>query len=325
MIDLRHLRYFVTTAEMLNFTHAAEKLLVTQPTLSESIRELETELGTELFIRSTRHVSLSWPGMILLDETRRILRLIDNAVRLTREAADTDAVTLRVGVIEDQEPGILSKALARCRLLLPGMRPVIHVLPTALQLRALQSERLDLGIVIAPIEADGITMDLLWSEPLVLAMSRDHGLARQASTSIAGLSGEALILPDASVSPGYHGRILELCRAHGFAPKAVEHTFHIDMWLTQVAAGFGIALIPASIDTTRWPGIAVVPLTDAEATAPVMAAWRTENSSSALLAFVAALKSSRLVSPSVSGSSVGRSRSTPSGRPASGRKSDPPP
>ena len=192
MIDLRHLRYFAMTAEELNFTHAAEKLRVTQPTLSASIRELETEVGTELFIRSTRHVSLSWPGAILLGETRRILRLVDEAVQLAREAADADAVTLRVGVIENQEPGILSTALARCRHLLPGLRPIIHVLPTALQLRALQQYRIDLAIVVGPAAIENITVNLLWLEPLVAVVARGHALARPASATVADFRDEVL-------------------------------------------------------------------------------------------------------------------------------------
>src|SRR5579863_9873687 len=107
-MDLRHLRHFEATAEELSFSRAAENLHITQPALSESIRELETELGTELFIRSTRHVSLTWPGKILLEEAKRILRITDQAVRLTREAAVGDAGTLRVGVMEDHQPGIVS-------------------------------------------------------------------------------------------------------------------------------------------------------------------------------------------------------------------------
>jgi DNA-binding transcriptional LysR family regulator len=327
MIDLRHLRYFMTMAEELNFTHAAEKLLVTQPTLSESIRELENELGTELFIRSTRHVSLTWPGAILLGETKRILRLLDDAVRLTREAADADAVTLRVGVVENQDPGILSKALARCRHLLPRLRPIIHVLPTALQLRALQHRRIDVGIIFGPATVEGLTVDLLWQEPLAAILPRDHALARLASVTVAQFRDETLILPDSAISPGYRDLLIELCRVGGFEPKATEQTFHLETWLSQVASRFGVAFMPVSIDVSRQPEVAVVPLSDSAAHIPVMAAWRADDASPAMLAFVAALKSSRLAS-GVAASRASSAPFPPASPPeplASGQRRDLPP
>jgi DNA-binding transcriptional LysR family regulator len=321
MVDLRHLRYFVTTAELLNFTHAAEKLLVTQPTLSESIRELEADLGTELFIRSTRRVRLSWPGEILLGESRRILRLIDDAIRLTREAADADAVTLRLGVIEEQDPGILSRALARCRYLLPRFQTVVYVLPTVLQLRALEHNQIDLAIVIGPVAMAGITCELLWSEPLVAALPRGHSMERRSNVTVTELRDEVLVLPDRAVSPGYHDLLIELCRANGFDPKCTEQTFHFEIGLSEVASGLGIAFVPGSIDVTRQPDITAVPLIDGAAVVPVMAARRSDDASSALLAFIAALRSSRLsMAPDASRVSPTASPSSSSVQPASGQK-----
>ena len=330
-IQMRHLRYFQTTAELLNFTLAAEKLCVTQPTLSESIRELEIELGTELFVRSTRRVSLSWPGEVLLSETRRILRLIDDAVRMTREAAAADAVTLRVGVIDDRDPGVLSRALARCRNLLPGLRATVHVLPTALQLQALQRKQLDLGIVVGPVEAAGIAAEHLWSEPLVAIVARSHPLARRSSVAIAEFRDDVFVLPHPAASPGYYNLVLDLCRANGFEPKAGGRSAHFMTRLNQVALGCGVAFVPAACDVTQWPDIVAVPLTDGNVSLTVMAVWRVDDVSSALLSVVALLKSSRLpVAADAACASAERARppravSPQSGRHASVQTSDRPP
>lgn len=297
-MDLRHLRHFEATAEALSFSRAAETLHITQPALSESIRELEAELGTELFIRSTRHVSLTWPGKILLDEAKRILRITDQAVGLTRAAAIGDAGTLRVGVMEDRQPGIVSKALARSRHLLPELRLIIHVLPTAVQLRALAGNHIDCALVIGPVSAEGIAVEFLWSEALIAAVPRDHELAQRLSMTLSALRNEVLILPDVAVSPGYHDKLIELCRGRGFEPLCSERAFHLETWLSLVGSGFGIALVPASVDTTRHPHVATVRVIDSDATIPIMAAWREGDTSPALLAFIAALKSSRLASAS---------------------------
>lgn len=295
-VDLRHLRHFEATAEALSFSRAAESLHITQPALSESIRELEAELGTELLLRSTRHVSLTWAGKVLLDEARRILRITDQAVRLTREAGVGDAGTLRVGVMEDRQPGIVSKALARSRHLLPELRLIIHVLPTAVQLRALAAHHIDFALVIGPVSAEGIALEFLWSEALIAAVPRDHELAQRPSMTLSALRHEVLIPPDVAVSPGYHAKLIDLCRARGFEPLCSERAFHLETWLSLVGSGFGIALIPASVDTTRHEQVATVRVIDSDATIPIMAAWREGDPSPALPAFVAALKSSRLIS-----------------------------
>ncbi len=321
-MDLRHLRHFEATAEELSFSRAAENLHITQPALSESIRELEAQLGTELFIRSTRHVSLTWPGKILLDEARRILRITDHAVRLTREAAAGDAGRLRVGVIEDHQPGIVSKALARSRHLLPELRLIVHVLPTAVQLRALAANHIDCALLIGPVSADRIVVELLWSERLVAALPRDHALAGQPSMALSALRNEVLILPDLAVSPGYHGKLIELCRTQGFEPLCSERAFHLETWLDLVESGFGIALIPASVDTTRHAHVATVRLSDSDATIPIMAAWREGDALPALPTFVAALKSSSLASAPLSPALADSHRSSSGAPPASGQTPD---
>lgn len=323
-VDLRHLRHFEATAEALSFSRAAESLHITQPALSESIRELETELGTELLLRSTRHVSLTWPGKILLEEAKRIIRMTDQAVRLTREAAVGDGGTLRVGVMEDREPGIVSKALARSRHLLPELRLVIHVLPTAVQLRALAADHLDCALLIGPVSAEGIVVEFLWAEPLVAAVPRDRELAQRSSIALSALRHEILILPDVTVSPGYHAKLIELCRARGFEPLCAERAFHLETWLNLVGSGFGIALIPASVDTTRHEHVATVRVIDSDATIPIMAAWREGAPVQALPAFVAALKSSRLISgvPSPAPTPGGPEPSS-GAAPASGQTRDP--
>lgn len=292
-IDLRHLRYFVAVAEELSFSRAAERLHITQPALSESIRELEAHLGADLFVRSSRHVSLTWPGTVLLDEARRILRMVQEASALARDAAAGDKAVLRVGVVDDHQPGIVSKALARVRHLLPELRLALYDLPTALQLQAIRDGRLDVGLIIGPVAAEGVVAETLWTEPLVAALPLEHPQAKGSSLALTDLQQEAMILPDPAVSPGYHARVLDLCRVAGFTPRRTERSFHFDTMLAQVAAGIGVALVLSSLDITRRSGVVAVPLTDGDATVPVMMARRREDGAPDLAAFSAAVTSSR--------------------------------
>jgi DNA-binding transcriptional LysR family regulator len=324
-VDLRQLRYFVAIAEELSFRQAAEKLLITQPALSESIHELEIELGAELFARSGRRVSLTWPGVVLLDEARRILRITEDALRLTREVAAAGASALRVGVVEGHQPGLMSKALARARHLLPELRLTLYVLPTAVQLRALAADHIDVGLVVGSVAVDGVAVELLWWERLVAAMPRGHALAGHSGVTLSELRDLVFVPPDPTISPGYHERLVELCRGRGFEPRHAGSAFHLETWLNLVGSGFGIGLIPASVDTTRHPDIAAVTVTDADATIPIMAAWRTADPPPALSAFLAALKSSRpAAEPSSHAFARGSPPPSPDARRANAQMPDPP-
>jgi DNA-binding transcriptional LysR family regulator len=209
--------------------------------------------------------------------------------------------------------------------LLPELRLIVHVLPTAVQLRALAANHIDFALVIGPVSAEGIMVELLWSEALVVALPRDHALVRQPSMALSALRNEIFILPDLAVSPGYHGKLIELCRARGFEPLCSERAFHLETWLSLVESGFGIALIPASVDTTRHAHVATVRLVDSDATIPIMAAWREGDALPALPAFVAVLKSSRRASPPLSPAPSRESPASSSGAPpASGQTPDRP-
>lgn len=297
-MDIRQLRHFVSVSKERSFTDAAEKLGITQPALSESVRELEAELGVTLLLRGGRHrLSLTWPGATLYDEAQRILRLTEDASALTRAAATVDRQTLRLGVFEHGEPGVASKALARCRIVLPEMKLLIHVLPTGHQLRALRDGQIDLGIVIGPVGAADLIAELLWQEPLRAALLGDHPLSQNSAITVAELCGLPLILPPADLSAGYCATVLALFRAAGITPRTDECLLHWDTGLGLVAAGAGVVLIPAALDITRFPNIVAVSIDDKDATVPIMAAWRSADPANAsILACVAALKSSRIPS-----------------------------
>lgn len=323
-MDLRRLRYFVVTAEELNFSRAAERLHVTQPTLSGSIRQLEIELGAELFIRSGRHIVLSWPGSVLLDQARRILRIVADAVEATRGAVASDLAMLRVGAVDSNQPGILSKAFARSRYLLPELSLSVYALSTARQLRVLTDKCIDVGLVIGLVEGHAVAAEILWTEPLVMAVASGHPMSGRPSIDFKELEGASIIAPDPEADPGYHAGIVKCCRDAGFEPQISDHAGHWETMLNLVSAGVGVALIPTSLDTTRYPNVATVPMRDVGAEVPIVAAWRQGEDSPTLHAFIAALKSSRFASKERSAESQPRRAAFSRGAPsASGKMPDP--
>src|SRR5690625_2621644 len=182
MFDLRQLRYFVAVAETLNFTRAAQRLHLSQPPLSQQIRALEEDLGVRLFDRNRRHVALTEPGRLFLDEARKILAQVDAARVTAIEAAAGHKGRLRLAY-----PASLSFHRALPQTLLrfssknPGIHVELHEMYTESQYAALVAGQIDVGLVRAtPKErsmAAQVDVDIIDHEPLLLALPSSHPLA----------------------------------------------------------------------------------------------------------------------------------------------------
>ncbi|MDX2935513.1 LysR family transcriptional regulator [Streptomyces ipomoeae] len=177
-MELRHLRYFLAVAETRHFGKAAEALRMAQPPLSQAIRRLESELGVELFARTTRQVALTGAGEVFRTDVERILKAVDEVVaRAGRFAAGVEGV-LRVGLTGSASYRQLP-ALARLlkREMPHVMMEVRTEMLTPAQEAALVERRLDVGVLRPPVREEGLTHRPLADEPLVVAVPEEHWLA----------------------------------------------------------------------------------------------------------------------------------------------------
>ena len=178
-IELRHLRYFLAVAEEQHFTRAAGKLNVTQPTLSQQIRELEGQLNLALFDRVGRRVKLTAAGEMLLPHARRVMRELMEAQTALDELHGLKRGALRVGIVQTVNACVIPEIVARFSEAHPGIQVTCEEMAVADIESDLESGRLDLGISFLPTTRKSLTEQKLFAEELVAVVAADHALAKR--------------------------------------------------------------------------------------------------------------------------------------------------
>ncbi len=283
-MELRHLRYFVAVAEHLSFGRAAERLHISQPPLSRQIRALEDELGAPLFSRTRRSVRLTAAGAALLPEARRLLRDADALQAGARRLAAGAVGTLALGFISVAAYNLLPQLAPEFRRRHPGIKLVLQEATSDVQLGALAQGELDVGLVLPPVEAPGLEYAPLLHDTLVAALPAGRG--GKGPVAVGALRHEPFILFPRRVGTSLHDAIVGVCRRAGFAPRVAQEAIQMQTIISLVAAGMGIALVPAALRKLRRAGVVYRPLTDRAARVEIGVAWRAADDAPAVQAFV---------------------------------------
>ncbi len=261
MIDLRRLQLFVAVAEELHFGRAAGRVGMAQPPFSQQIRRLEAELGVELLVRNSRHAALTAAGGELLESARDILRRRDMLVERVRRTARGEAGTLRLGFAASSAIGILPRIVRRLREVLPDVILELDDRDGMDVAAAIRAGALDVAIVRAPFEANGIEVEPLHSETFVVVLPVGHALSERVQLAPGELAGIPLILFPRAASPGLHDTIIRMCIGAGFSPTIVQEA---NAWLSVLAlveSGLGITVAPRSAASTCPSTVTCVPIT----------------------------------------------------------------
>ncbi|THF62800.1 LysR family transcriptional regulator [Pseudothauera nasutitermitis] len=276
-MELRHLRYFVAVAETLSFTRAAERLHIAQPPLSMQIRDLEEELGARLFERGRRKVALTEAGARFLEHARAILARAAHAADEARRAAAGELGELRIGITSSLPyTEMLPDLLASFRRRYPQVRLQLRELFTTAQFQALAAGELDIGLVRVEAGAapSGIELREIGRDPLNLVVPATHRLARRAAVGFAELTEEEFVTFPPGTGTGLPDKLRQLALAAGFEPRIVQTAREATTQIGLVAAGLGLAMLPAPLACVRVPRVRYLPLSDAGADFPLALAWR---------------------------------------------------
>lgn len=240
-MEIHQLRYFVAVAETGNFTRAAERTFVAQPSLSQQIIKLEGELGHKLFHRLGRKAVLTEAGAVFIERARRILFEIDDAAKELRDGPALER-TIVVGAIPTLAPFILPQLLDRAKSAYPHL--IVHTLEAfrADIVAAVVAGELDLGLASLPIQDHRLSIEPLFSEPLLLVVGRSHRFARQETVSASDLEAETFVLLGNSSS--LTAQIQRFCGDHDFQPKIGYRCAQISTVKSLVGLGFGISILP---------------------------------------------------------------------------------
>ena len=287
-MELRHLRYFVAVAEELHFTRAAERLHIAQPPLSQQIRALEDELGVQLLLRTRRSVALTDAGAALLERARAMLAQAQALPEELRRIARGEAGELRIGFTSTLPlTKVLRDVVADHRRSHPDVALNLREMHSQLQFDSLRRGELDVGLVRYNERApEGIRLRLLRRDPLRLVVPAGHRFARRKSVTIADCRDEAFIGFPGDAGTGTGPLLKRLAAQAGFEPRIAQEAREATTQIGLVAAGLGIAVLPAPLEAVRIEGVHYVPLAG-EGTMLVMSvATRADEASERVLSFV---------------------------------------
>ena len=290
-MDLRHLRYFIAVAEELHFRRAAERLNISQPPLSQQIKLLELELGTTLFERTNRRVTLTQAGRLFLPEARAVMRHAERAGEVARKAHRGELGELRIGFFPSAPlvPEV-SRAIRAFRETYPGVQLVLNEVESSEQPVALLEEREDIALVrsmASPVVPVGLMSRVLVNEPLVVALRHDHPLNRiKGSLPIQALAEEQFVFYGDRMGTTLPRLVVELCNKAGFEPRIAQLANANTTMIGLVAAGLGIAIVPNALGRLVHADVRVRALARCKATVAVAVLTRAPKPTKLVKAFL---------------------------------------
>ncbi|MFD7444716.1 LysR family transcriptional regulator [Streptomyces sp. NPDC059909] len=247
-MQFQQLQYFVAVAETRHFTRAAERVHVSQPSLSQQVRALEKELGAELFSRARGNIALTDAGEALLPLARRILADADTARHEVQELAQLRRGRIRLGATPSVCTGLLPDVLRAFHDLHPGIELLIEEGGSHDLVRELARGALDLALVVLPLPTPSpalTTVELLQEDLVVVSSAAAEAPVPRRAARIADLHGVPLVM----FRHGYDLRELTVaaCRAEGFEPSFTVEGGEMDAVLGFVRAGLGVAVVPQMV------------------------------------------------------------------------------
>jgi len=259
-MELRHLRYFVAVAEEVNFRKAAERLHMATPPLSVQIRNLEREIGVELFSRAGRNIRITEAGRAFLHHARQTLAHANGGIAVARRAANGEIGHLSIGYNTPAEFRIIPKVVPAYRRKWPDVHLAFRRLENSQIIEALRRNELDVGFVCLPIPTGEFEAHELTHEPLVAVLPAEHPLATSPSVSIKDLLREPMILFPKVLDPESYNQIEQLFMRAGSAVNAVYELENSLSIINFVAMGIGCSILPDYARRIRIDGIVYKPL-----------------------------------------------------------------
>jgi DNA-binding transcriptional LysR family regulator len=258
-MELRHLRYFVAVAEELSFTAAARRLHLSQPPLSQQIRELELELGTPLFERTSRRVELTAAGAGFLAHARAILAEAERAREDVQAIGAGRVGIIRIGSTGSVLLGPLAGLIAAFGRAHPGIAVRLREMGPDEQVAALEARRIDVSFLRHPPPDTGLVAETAWREEVGVCLPIGHPLTASPRLPLAALDGHDLV--SLRLRDSRFARYLnDCCVRAGFTPRIVHEVVESYSLTSLVAAGLGLALVPESVRTVARPDVTWRPL-----------------------------------------------------------------
>ncbi|RYX83837.1 LysR family transcriptional regulator [bacterium] len=287
-MQLRQIECFLAVAEELNFSRAAKRLRLSQPPLSKQIKQLETQLGVQLFVRSHHSVSLTPAGIAFRQHIQPVMELIEYASVAAKRAQAGQTGELRIGFLSALFYDFVPPLLLQYRHLYPDVQvTIIEMVPSA-QTEALAEKKIDVAFPgLAPGRfGSGLESRIVRTDPWYVCLHKGHELASQKALSLSHLRSQNFVFVQSAMSPSMNDTIIRLFSQAGYLPNVVQTTARAQGVLTLVAAGVGISIFPKSVSLLPSTGLVFLPLTDDFPPYEHVMVWNASNISPVLQSFL---------------------------------------
>ncbi|WP_104472098.1 DNA-binding transcriptional regulator HcaR [Acinetobacter indicus] len=285
-MELRHLRYFITVAEELNFSKAALKLYTAQPSLSQQIKDLEEDVGVKLLNRTKRKVELTEEGAVFLEQARLTLAQADKAVAMARQVSQAKQQMLRIGFVPVAEMKIFPYILPNLRVQNPDLKIELLSLNNNEQMRLLKKGELDLTFTRHNFNSDEIESQFVIREPLIFLLPKDHPLAKYEKIPVKALNGIDFIIPSAEQSLTLNQAILDFAKANGIEFNIVQKADNILFNINSIGMGLGCTILPGYLAPLTMNNTVIRPLDVELPYLDLYVSYRKESNSVAVTKFL---------------------------------------
>lgn len=252
-MDKRLLQRFIALADELHFGRAALRSNISQPGLSQQIQQLETQLQVQLVSRSRRHVALTRAGEAFSMEARKILRSMDEAVRLARDVEGGTIGQLVIGATSPALFIILPEIIRRYREAMPGIRLSVRTITTAEQEDALRRGDVDVGLLHPPLDDPALPCAEILTTPFDVVMFEGNPLARRREIRLRDLARERFILFPRQVGPRLYDQIISMCQNEGFSPNDIIEAAPAQSIIGMAACGIGVGFVASGLQHFNRP------------------------------------------------------------------------
>ncbi|GAA3553558.1 LysR family transcriptional regulator [Snuella lapsa] len=276
-LEFRHLKYFLAVAEDLHFRKAAERLFISQPGLSRQIRQMEDDLGIKLFDRHNRKVVLTKAGEYLKEATERNLKELDYILDHAKLLHDGVGGNLRVGYVGSAMHEVIPNLLLQFKEKHPNIIFSLKEMDNQKQVKDLLSLDIDLGFV----RLDRVPKDLeirpVLEDVFCLVLPKNHPVSDDDFKDLSQFKNESFILFDASYSPSYYEKVMQIFGDSGFSPQVTHNTIHASSIYRLVENNLGLSIVPKSLQQGYNMGVKFIDLNKISQRAILSVIWNKEN------------------------------------------------
>ncbi len=287
-MELRHIRYFLMVAEERHFTRAAARLGIGQPPLSQQIKDLEREVGAQLFRRTPHGAELTEAGSAFLSVIRDLPGTAARGALAARRVARGESGILRVGfTASSMFNSAVPAAIRTFRRAYPDVALELEEKNTRDLLDGLNSGALDAAF-LRPGTAgtDRLQVRMISEEPMMIVLPESHALSDQASVHLSGLAGEEFVIFPREAGPSLYDSVTEACRDAGFEPHITQFAPQLATVLHLVAAEVGVAIVPLSMSSVRTRGVVYKTISGEAPVARIALATRVTDASATVRNFI---------------------------------------